>query len=210
MTDYIESLNWRYATKKYDASRKISEGDLEKLKQAVQLSVSSMGLQPYKVLVISDPEVRAKLAPAAYNQDGITNASHVFVFAAEQNLDKKHVDAYLDNIVAVRGVSREDLKGFEDMLNGSINGRDNAANNEWAARQAYIALSSLVNAAATLKIDATPMEGFNPEAVNEVLGLTEKGLSVSAIVTVGYRHPEDPFQHMKKVRKPEGELFINI
>lgn len=210
MSDYIESLKWRYATKKYDPTRKVSADDLEKLKQAVQLSVSSMGLQPYRIFIISDPEVRAKLAPAAYNQDGITNASHVFVFAYEANVGEEQIEAYLNNIAAERGIARDDLKGMEDMLYGTVNRMDEDAKNNWAAKQAYIALSSLINAAATLRIDATPMEGFDPAAVNQVLSLADRGLGVAAIATVGYRHEDDRFQHFKKVRKPDSQLFINL
>ncbi len=210
MSDYIESLKWRYATKKYDPSRKVSADDLEKLKQAVQLSVSSMGLQPYRILVISDPELRAKLAPAAYNQDGITNASHLFVFAYELNVGDSHIGAYIDNIAAQREIARADLKGFEDMVSGFVGRMTEAEKNNWAAKQTYLALSSLINAAATLRIDATPMEGFDPAAVNEVLSLNEKGLGVAAIAAVGYRHADDQFQHLKKVRKPHDELFIHI
>lgn len=210
MENYIESLNWRYATKKYDPTKKVSAQDLETLKEAVQLSVSSMGLQPYKVLIIENPEVRQNLKAAGYNQDGITESSQLFVFAYEKNVSENHVDAYMDNISKVREVEKESLKPFEDMVNGFINNQTEEGKNEWAAKQAYIALSTLINTAALLKIDATPMEGFNAQQFDEILGLNKLGLSTAVIAAVGYRHEEDGFQHFKKVRKPKNELFITI
>ncbi|WP_330442125.1 NAD(P)H-dependent oxidoreductase [Flavobacterium sp. C4GT6] len=210
MENYIESLNWRYATKKYDPTKKVSAQDLETLKEAVQLSVSSMGLQPYKVLIIENPEVRQKLKAAGYNQDGITESSQLFVFAYEKNVSENHVEAYMDNISKVREVEKDSLKPFEDMVNGFINNQTEEGKNEWAAKQAYIALSTLINTAALLKIDATPMEGFNAQQFDEILGLDKLGLSTAVIAAVGYRHEEDGFQHFKKVRKPQNELFITI
>lgn len=210
MTDYIESLKWRYATKKYDSSKKVSAKDLETLKEAVQLSVSSMGLQPYKVFIIENPEIREQLKAAAYNQTPITEASHLFVFANEVNIGKEEVDNYMHTISEVRNTEPENLKGFSDMITGSITSRSDEQNNTWTSKQAYIALSTLINTAALLKIDATPMEGFDPEAFNKILGLNEMGLNAAVIATVGYRHPEDEMQHLKKVRKPKKELFITI
>ncbi|RYJ45805.1 NAD(P)H-dependent oxidoreductase [Flavobacterium beibuense] len=210
MKNYIESLNWRYATKKYDPAKKVSQNDLETLKEAVQLSVSSMGLQPYKVLIIENPEVREQLKAAGYNQDGITESSHLFVFAYEKNVNETHVDAYMENISKVRQVEKESLKPFENMVNGFIQNQTEEGLNAWASKQAYIALSTLINTAALLHIDATPMEGFNAQQFDEILGLDKLGLSTAVIASVGYRHEEDGFQHLKKVRKPENELFITI
>ncbi len=210
MTDYIESLKWRYATKKYDASKKVSAEDLQTIMDALQLSVSSMGLQPYKIIVVENAEIREKLKSAAYNQTPITDASHLFVFANEVNIGKKHVEDYMENISDVRNIERKELDGFSDMINGAINSRSTEENETWASKQAYIALSTLINTAALLKIDATPMEGFNPEAFNEILGLKEKGLNAAVIATIGYRHEEDAMQHYKKVRKPKEELFITV
>lgn len=210
MNSYLKSLNWRYATKKYNPDKKVSAGDLQTLKEAVRLSVSSMGLQPYRILIIEDPEVRQKLKPAASNQNGITEASHLFVFANEVNVGDKEVDAYVNNIAATRQVPKESLTPFADMMKGFVSGKDEANINFWAAKQAYLAMSSLITAAAVLNIDATPMEGFNNKEFNEILGLDALGLNAAVIATIGYRHEEDAFQHLKKVRKPENELFITI
>lgn len=210
MTNYIESLKWRYATKKYNPEKKVPAQDLETIMEAVQLSVSSMGLQPYKVLIIENPEIREKLKAVAYNQTPITEASHLFVFANEINIGNEEVKSYMENISEVRNTSIENLKGFSEMINGAINSRSNEENNTWASKQAYIALSTLINTAAVLKIDATPMEGFDQQGFDEILGLNEMGLSTAVIATIGYRHEDDEMQHLKKVRKPKEELFITV
>ncbi|AWH85433.1 NAD(P)H-dependent oxidoreductase [Flavobacterium album] len=210
MTDYIESLQWRYATKKYDPDKKVSDQDLETLKEAVRLSVSSMGLQPYKVLIVENPEVRRLLREASNNQAAITEASHVFVFANETNVGHSHIENYLDNIIRTREVSRESLAPFSNSMHSFIESQTEDSKNFWTSKQAYLAMSSLINAAAVLHIDATPMEGFNRAAVNEVLGLDKIGLSAAVIATIGYRHKDDRFQHLKKVRKSKDELFITI
>ncbi len=210
MNNYIENLNWRYAVKKYDTERKVSDEDLKTLKEAVRLSVSSMGLQPYKVLVITDPEVRQKLRPAANNQSAITDASHLFVFANEVYVGKEHINAYADNIITTRGVTKESIAPFVNSMEKYIESQDETNKNFWTSKQAYLALNSLIITAAMLKIDATPMEGFNKEEFNKILGLDKMGLNATVVGAVGYRHKEDAFQHMKKVRKPENELFVTI
>jgi len=210
MTNLLESLNWRYATKKYDATRKISSIDLEILKEATKLSVSSMGLQPYKVLIVENPELRAKLQPAAYGQSAITDASQLFVFAIEKNVDEKEIASYMQNISETRAIPVESLAGFSGMIQGFVNGLDEEGKNNWAKKQAYLALSTLINTAAFLKIDATPMEGFNPQQFDEILGLEALGLTTAVIATIGYRHEEDAAQHHKKVRKSNEDLFINL
>ncbi|AXG74884.1 NAD(P)H-dependent oxidoreductase [Flavobacterium arcticum] len=210
MNNYIENLNWRYATKKYDTEKKVSNEDLKTLKEAVRLSVSSMGIQPYKIFIINDPEVRQKLKPVAYNQGGVTDASHLFVFANEVNVGQKHIDAYTDNIIATRGITKQDIAPFVNSMENFIGALDDANKKFWTAKQAYLAMNSLIIAAAVLKIDATPMEGFDKAEFNKILGLDEMGLNAAVVATVGYRHEDDIFQHMKKVRKSENELFVTI
>lgn len=210
MTELLNSLNWRYATKKYDASKKVSAEDLKTLKEATKLSVSSMGLQPYKILVIENPELRAKLQPAAYGQSAIVDASQLFVFAIEKNIGDKQIEKYMQNISETRGIPVESLDGFSGMIKGFVAGLDENGKDNWAKKQVYLALSTLINTASFLKIDATPMEGFNPEQFDEILGLDKLELSTAVIATVGYRHEEDATQHFKKVRKSNEELFINL
>lgn len=210
MNTIIDSLNWRYATKQYDATKKIKAEDLETLKEATRLSISSYGLQPYKVLIIDTPELREKLKAVAWNQTQITDASHLFVFAVEKNLGAKQIDAYMENISQTRGIPVENLQGFSGMIHNAIGALDENAKQNWAKKQAYLALSTLTNTAALLNIDATPMEGFDPQKFDEILGLDALGLTTAVIATVGYRHEEDAAQHYKKVRKSNKDLFINL
>lgn len=210
MSTLLDNLNWRYATKKFDATKKISSADLNTLKEAVRLAASSYGLQPYKVVIVENPEIREQLKAAAYGQTQITDASQIFVFANDLNAGAESVDAYIKNISETRGVPADALAGFADMMKGTIANLSQDAKNIWTAKQTYIALGTLLAAAAELKIDATPMEGFNAAAFNEILGFDKLGLNASVIATVGYRHGEDDTQHYKKVRKSHEELFITI
>lgn len=210
MSKFIESQNWRYATKKFDASKKISDADLEILKEAIRLSSSSYGLQPYKVLIVENPELRAKLQPAAWGQSQIVDSSHLFVFANIINVGEREIDTYLENIAETRGIPAENIAGYGDFMKSKINSLPEDVKNTWTAKQTYLALGNLLNAAAELKIDTTPMEGFEPEKVNEILGLNALGLNATLIATVGYRHEEDGNQHAKKVRKSKKELFIKL
>lgn len=212
MSNYIESLNWRYATKKYDASKKVSAADIETLKDAVRLSVSSIGLQPYKVFIVETDEMRNKLKAAAggNNQNLIADASHLFIFANEVNVGNKQVEDYVNNISQTRSIPVENLKGFYDYISGYLGTLTDEQKNAWTIKQSYIALSTLVNTAAHLKIDTTAMEGYNAEEFNTILGLDKLGLNAAVIAAVGYRHEEDANQHLKKVRKPKEELFTTI
>ncbi|MFD1602629.1 NAD(P)H-dependent oxidoreductase [Flavobacterium artemisiae] len=210
MSNFLENQNWRYATKQFDASKKISDADLNTLKEAVRLSASSYGLQPYKVVIVENPEIREQLKGAAYGQGQITDASHLFIFANDLSLDAVSVDKYISNISEVRGVPAEALGGFSDMMKNVIANLSADAKHIWTAKQTYLALGNLLNAAAELKIDATPMEGFNAGKFNEILGFDKLGLNASVIATIGYRHDEDNSQHFKKVRKSHEELFITI
>lgn len=203
----LENLKWRYATKQFDATKKISEKNLNRLLDSVQLTASSYGLQPYEVLVISDRETREKLKKAAWNQSQITEASYVFVFANLKSIDKNYVNTYLDNIAKTRKLSREDLKGLEDMVGNTILQLSPEAQNEWAAKQAYIALGNLLTTAASFKIDTCPMEGFDATKFDQILELSEKNLTSAVIATIGYRREEDSLQYQPKVRKSKKDLY---
>lgn len=207
MSTFIENQNWRYATKKFDAIKKISATDLELLKKAIQLSSSSYGLQLYKVFIIENPAIRAQLQPVSWNQAQIIDASHLFVFANIVDVQDKHIDVYVENVAKTRGVALETLKGYADFMKSKIVTLPVEQKAVWTSKQTYLALGNLINAAAELKIDVTPMEGFDAEKYNEILGLNELGLNASLVAPVGYRHEEDITQHNPKVRKPIEELF---
>lgn len=210
MSNLIDTLKWRYATKKFDATKKISKEDLETLKEVIRLSASSYGLQPYKVFIIEDPEVRAKLQPASWGQSQIVDASHLVVFANITDFGASEIDSFLNNIVATRQIPIESISGYGDFMKNTLTALPVDVRNNWTSKQTYIALGNLLSAAAELKIDATPMEGFEAEKVNEILGLKEKGLNAAVFAALGYRHEEDATQHYAKVRKSNEELFINL
>ncbi len=210
MNTFINNQNWRYATKKFNATKKISEQDLNLLKEAIRLSTSSYGLQPYKVLIVENPEIRAQLQPASWGQSQITEASHLFVFANIIDVQENHIDEYISNIANTRALNIEDLKGYADFMKSKIISLDINTKSIWTSKQTYLALANLMNAAAELKIDVTPMEGFEAEKYNEILGLNEQGLNASLVATVGYRHEEDQTQFFAKVRKSDTELFTTI
>ena len=203
--NFIENQNWRYATKKFDATKKIAPADLEILKEAIRLSTSSYGLQLYKVFIIENPAVRAQLQPASWGQSQIVDASHLFVFANYTDVQESHIDHYVENIAQTRGISIEAVKGYGDFMKNSLIGLPQDKKAIWTSKQTYLALGNLLNAAAELKIDVTPMEGFEPAKYNEILGL-----NASLVATVGYRHEEDATQHLAKVRKSTEELFETI
>jgi len=211
MSQFIQNQNWRYSTKRFDATRKLSADDLDMLKEAIRLSTSSYGLQPYKVLIIEDPELREKLKPAAPgNHSQITDASQLFVFANVTNLGDAEIDSYISNIVETRGVTLESIIGYGTFMKSTFSKWTLEKRDNWTTRQAYLALGNLINAAAEHKIDVSPMEGFDAEAFDEILGLKAKGLHACVIAAIGYRHEEDGTQHLKKVRKSQEELFIHL
>ena len=210
MSTFIENQNWRYATKKFNSEKKISETDFEILKDAIQLSSSSYGLQPYKVLIIENEDIRKQLQPASWGQSQIVDASHLLVFANITNVDANYINNYAENVATTRNIPLESIKAYADFMIGNITNLTSEQQAIWTAKQTYLALGNLLNAAAELKIDVTPMEGFVPEQYNEILGLKEKGLHATLVATVGYRHEEDDTQHYAKVRKPKSELFETI
>lgn len=208
MSSMIENLEWRYATKKFDPDKKVPEKDLNTLLEATRLSASSYGLQPYHILVVSDPHLREQLREVSFDQPQITDASHLIVFASRANLDAPHVDSYLEQISDTRRVPVSSLQKFGEVLKSKIGQLGEQERTQWAEKQAYLALGQLLAAAAELRIDTCPMEGFRNEAYNEILGLDEQGLHASVIAAIGYRSSSDPNQFLEKVRQP-AELFAS-
>lgn len=206
----IDALNWRYAAKRMNG-QKVPQQKLDNILEATRLSASSMGLQPYTILVVENEELKKKIQPAAYNQPQITESSHLLVFAAWENVTEEQTTEYINEIAAERGISVESLEGFNNALLGIVNGRTQQQKHEWAARQAYIAFGTAIAAAAVEQVDATPMEGFNPEAVDEILGLKEKGLRSVTILALGYRDEENDYLvNAKKVRRKKEKLILNV
>jgi len=202
----IENLKWRYATKKYDTTKKVSEDDLQQIKEAIRLSPSSYGLQAFKILDIKDKDIREKLKLASYWQPQITEASHLLVFCGYADVNDGHIDEYLNLKADTQGFDVELLKEFRNFMKVFIEGRK-SGKQVWTAKQTYIALSNAIAACAELKIDSTPMEGFEAEKYNEILGLSSKGLKADVLLAIGYRSDEDKTQYDVKIRKPMESLF---
>ncbi len=210
MNNYIENLQWRYATKKFDAKQKIAEDDLQNLLQSMQLTASSYGLQPYHIFVITDPEIRKKLQPVSWGQTQIVDASHLIVLANKTEVDADWIDGYLANVSKTRNIPLEALSGYADFMKSKILVLSPEEQAEWSSKQNYLVLGNLLSAAAELKIDTCPMEGFEAEAYNEILGLSKKGLNATVVTAIGYRSSEDETQHYAKVRQPNNELFTHL
>ncbi|WP_190811559.1 NAD(P)H-dependent oxidoreductase [Flagellimonas sp. S3867] len=210
MSNILENRTWRYATKKFDSTKKVSEADLELLLEATRLSASSYGLQPYHVYVITDPEIKEKLKPVSWGQSQITDASHLIVFANVTDFGEELMDGYLQNVSATRNIPTEGLKGYGDFMKSKLLDLPSETKSVWTTRQVYIAFSNMMQAAAELKIDTCPMEGFESEAYNEILGLEDKYLNASVVLAIGYRSDSDETQHYAKVRKSKEELFTHI
>ncbi|QJE96556.1 NAD(P)H-dependent oxidoreductase [Luteolibacter luteus] len=207
----VEQLSWRYATKQFDADRKVPAEQWSALEQALLLSPSSLGMQQWAFVVVENPVVREELKAASWGQSQITDASHLVVFAAKKDVTEKDVGHYMERIAEVRGVSQEDLSGFRGMITGSIlQGKSAAERAVWTSRQVYIPIGVLLTSAALMGLDACPMEGIDPSAYDRILGLGEKDLTALAVVAVGYRSNEDGYSKLPKVRFTEEEVILHV
>ncbi|MDB5223553.1 MAG: nitroreductase [Chitinophagaceae bacterium] len=205
--ELLNALEWRYASKKMNGQQ-VPEEKVERILEAIRLAPSSMGLQPYTVLVITDPEVKKQILPIAHNQQQIVDSSHLLVFAAWDKITPEHVDDYVNLTASTRNITVESLEEFKKIL-VSISQRPQQENHEWAARQSYIAFATAIAAAAEERVDATPMEGFNNAALDKLLGLEERGLKSITLLPLGYRDAEnDWLAKFPKVRRQKENLFI--
>nr|WP_293842949.1 nitroreductase family protein [uncultured Arsenicibacter sp.] len=206
--ELIDALNWRYAAKKM-TGEKVPDDKINTILEAIRLSASSIGLQPYNVIVIDSPELKGLIHEKACPQPQIVEGSHVLVFASWTTLEEKQIDDYIQLIADTRHQDPEKLAPFATSIKGNILNRTPEQNADWMARQSYIALGTGLVAAATEGVDATPMEGFNNAALDELLNLPAKGLRSVSILVLGYRDTERDFlSSAPKVRRPAEELFI--
>lgn len=205
--ELLNALEWRYASKKMNG-KTVPSQKVERILEAIRLAPSSMGLQPYTVLVITDPETKKQILPVANNQQQIIDSSHLLVFAAWNNITPEHVDEYVKLTAITRNVTAASLEQFKNILL-TISKRPQHVNHEWAARQSYIAFATAIAAAAEERVDATPMEGFDNAALDELLGLKEKGLKSITLLPLGFRDEEnDWLVKFPKVRRKKENLFI--
>ena len=209
MSDLINKLKWRYATKKMDASRAVPQEKVDRILEAIRLTASSSGLQPYEIIVVTNPELRAQIVPHAWNQAQITDGSHLLVFAAWDNYTAERINHMFDLVNDERGFKSEGWEAYRQKLLASYVPRDAETNYQHAARQAYIGLGTALIAAAEEGVDSTPMEGFDPDKVDEILGLRARGLRSVILLPLGYRAAEgDWLVNQKKVRRSR-EGFVS-
>ncbi len=204
----LQQLNWRYATKKFDPAKKIPAADWAVLEQALLLTASSYGLQPWKFIIVTDPALKARLRPASWNQAQVEDCSHLVVFAAQQDVTEADVDKFVARVAEVRGVGIETLSGYRGYMVGDlVTGPRHAIIKEWSARQTYIAMGNLLTSAAVLGIDACPFEGLEPAKYDEILGLKESGYATVAACPLGYRSADDKYATAPKVRFTAADVI---
>ena len=214
----IDTLKWRYATKKFDPDKKVSDTDIATLKEAVRLTPSSYGFQLYKVIVVTDQKIKDKLYKESYYQSQIRDCSHLFIFCSYKTVDSKHIDEFID--LMEQGRQQDDERAYMDkmkskakiMLYGTIakadiGQRDKSEALHWMQKQCYLAISQLMVACADMRIDSCPFEGFSTEAYDKILDLGDKNLTSTVLLPVGYRTEDDRHQFRTKVRKPLDKLF---
>lgn len=202
------ALSWRYATKRFDASRRISEKDWSTLEQCLRMSPSSFGLQPWHFVVVKDPETRKRLQPHSWNQPQIVEASHLVVLAARRSIDERFVDSHLSNIANTRGVAVETLAPYRQLIVTFVEELTQRGEIEhWATRQVYLALGFLLSNAPLLGIDACPIEGLEPAMYDDILDLPSEGYATKVACALGYRSAEDQYAHAKKVRYTRDEVI---
>lgn len=207
----IEQLNWRYATKQFDPQRKINAEEWAALEEALILTPSSFGLQPWKFVVVTDPAIRERLVHASWGQRQVADASHLVVFAIKKNLSEQDIDDHLSRISEVRGVPSGTLGQYREMMVGSLIKRfDESKRNDWAAHQVYIALGNFLTSAALLGIDACPMEGIEPAKYDEILGLNKNGVTAVVAAAAGYRAATDKYSLAKKVRFSKDQVLLRV
>lgn len=208
--ELLENLNWRYAVKRM-TGEKVPQQKAEVILEAARLSASSAGLQPYKIIVVQDEATKKLLQPAAFNQPQITEASHLLIFAAYEKITAQDIDDFINLQATVKKVAPESLSLLKDRLVSNILPRTDEENFNWAARQAYIALGTALIAAANEAVDATPMEGFNPAAFDEILNLKAAGLKSVALLVLGYRDAANDFlANAPKVRRDMKDFVVNF
>ena len=206
----IDNLKWRYAVKKFDHHKILSDNQINILKQAFNLTATSYGLQPIKLVVVKNKDIQKELVLHSWNQQQISQASHLLVICIDTKLDETDVEKYFERVKEIRNTPDEIINSFKEYLTTTISEKTTEDLLSWGKNQAYLALGNLLTVCANEKIDSCPMEGFIPEKYNEVLGLKEKNLSSVLVLPVGYRAEDDIMTHQKKVRKNVDEIVIDI
>ena len=206
----IDSLNWRYATKKFDSKRKLSKSQINLLKKAFNLTASSYGLQPVKLIVISNQKIKNSLLESSMNQQQVIQCSHLLIICIESNINKSYIESYFKRVIDIRKTNPIVLESFKESIINEFNDMSNTSIINWSINQAYLALGNLMTVCSVEGIDSCPMEGFLPEKYDEILDLKSKNLKSVLVMPVGYRSVNDQFSSFKKVRKDINDNTIEI
>ena len=211
MSLLLDKMQWRYAAKKMDATKTVPQDKVHRIIEAARLAPTSSGLQPFEIILVTNKDIRTQIQAAANNQAQITEGSHLLVFAAWNTYTAERINHMFDLTNAQRGGTNEGWENYRQMLLKNYPARDDQVNFEHAARQAYIALGASLIAAAFEEVDSTPMEGFNPKSVDDILGLGAKGLRSVALMPLGYRlKGQDWLETLKKIRRPVSEFVTEV
>ena len=210
MSNTIENLEWRYAVKRFDEDKILPAEKIDILKKAFNLTATSYGLQPIKLVVLNDKKLQQELVDHSYNQPQVAQASHVLIMCIEKEIDGRYINSYFERIKQVRGTSDEILDPFKNALVDDFSKKESAEIMAWAKNQAYLAMGNLLTICAMERIDACPMEGFVPSEYDRLLDLEAKGLNSVLVLPVGYRAEDDMFSGFKKVRRKMNDSIIDI
>ncbi|MGO3689510.1 MAG: NAD(P)H-dependent oxidoreductase [Psychroflexus halocasei] len=211
MNNILEEYKWRYATKKFNSDKKISDKEMSVIKEVMRLAPSSYGLQPYEIIIVENDKIRKELCEkAGMNQPQIKGASHLIVFAYNTKINEEYLNDFIDKTSETRQIPKDELKSRHQLMSSAVIQQSEEWKKNWAKNQAYLGLGNLLSNVSRLKIDACPMEGFNAEKFDDILKLSDKNLSTAVIATLGYRDESDDAKDAKKVRKTEEEFFNYI
>lgn len=205
----LDTLNWRYATKKF-SNTPVTQEKIDQIIESARLSASSYGFQPFKLIQVKDLALRAKLVEVSWGQEQVKDASHLFVLARAKKVTEQDIEGFINLVANERQLPAGALDGYKAIMNQNILGMDNEKQTNWMSKQLYIMLGNMMYTAAILKVDTCPMEGFSPSDYDKILGLEEKGLNSVLVLPVGYRAEDDKYQHLKKARLPKEEFLLSI
>jgi len=206
-TSILSALQWRYAVKIFDASKKVEQKDLDLILEAGRLAPSSLGFQPWSFVVVENPELRKKLREASWNQAQITDASHLVVICRPTVLDEAYVQEVIRQTANIRNIDEEQLSGLKEMMMGKLQHSTEQELAQWSALQCYLALGMMLETAALLKVDACPMEGFDAKAYDAILNLEKQGLASVVVCAIGHRSQDDKYAHAAKARFPASKII---
>jgi nitroreductase/dihydropteridine reductase len=210
MSNILDILRWRYATKRFDSDKKLTNEQVEILKESIRLTPSSYGLQPLHFILVEDKSIRDQLTDAAFGQQQVKDASHLLVFCSHKNITPEQIDAHVQNTAEIRSIEHSTMTKYSDFLKREISSLTSHEKEIWNQKQCYIALGQFLAVCATMEIDAIPMEGFDASKFDEILNLNGRGLHATLVCPIGFRHPEDRHQFNAKVRKSQEVIFDTV